>query len=226
MQKESQVCSFLQSLSPIPLLISWHQNQVSFISYLKKGHSLHVRLHRLFLEAPSPVLEALVSFLLKKDKKAQTIVRRMAHFYFSKVKVMPISLNPVGKVYDLQKICSEIKKDFFPSSFNVSIGWSNTSRVKSFRSITFGTYDRHRNQIRIHSLLDDEEVPLYFLRFLIYHEMLHAICPSIIDKRGFCRSHTAEFKQMEKKFPSYEEAKKWSKTSLKFLKAKVMHGRS
>lgn len=225
--KEQAAAHRLQFLCPIPLSVVWHENRRSYLSFLKQPSSIALRLHRLFLEAPTPVLEALIASILKKNKEALIIVRKMAHLYFSQTRAAPSNLLAQGKVYDLKQIYFGVKKDFFPSDFEVSIGWSDTARVKNFRSITFGTYDRHRNQIRIHPLLDDEEVPLYFLQFLIYHEMLHAVCPSVIDKRGFCRSHTDEFRKLEKKFPYYSEAKQWEQSSLNFFKKRMKtHGRS
>lgn len=227
MQKEQVVSTRLQWLCPTQLVISWHENRRSFLSYLKKSGQIHLRLHRLFLEAPSPVLEALISSILTKNSQARKIVRQMAHLYFSQARATPASLTALGKVHNLQEICDEVKREFFSPDFEVLIGWSETSRCKNFRSITFGSYDRQRNQIRIHSCLDDKEVPLYFLRFLIYHEMLHAVCPSIIDERGRCSSHTREFKRLEKQFPQYREAKKWSRMSLQFFKTRIkVHGRT
>lgn len=224
--KEQMVANRLQALCPVPLTIVWHENRRSYLSYLKQRALISLRLHRLFLEAPSPVLEALIASMFKKKSPASILVRQMAHLYFSQTRVASSNLQSQGKVYDLNRIYLEVKKDFFPADFEVQIGWSETARVKKFRSMTFGTYDRHRHQIRIHPLLDDTEVPLYFLQFLVYHEMLHAVCPSIIDKRGFCRSHTAEFRRLEKKFPHYIEAKKWERTSLNFFKTRMKgHGR-
>ncbi len=92
--------------------------------------------------------------------------------------------------------------------------------------MTFGSYDKHRNQIRINPLLDDAAVPLYFVEFIVYHEMLHAVCPAKIDSRGAIRSHTREFRMQEKQFAEYDDAKEWEKTSLKFFKMRKRHGRS
>lgn len=225
--KEEEALLRLQSLSPLPLIVFWHENKRSYLSYIKQKDRLTLRLHRLFLQAPSPVFEALISSILKKNRSDAIVVRKMAHFYFSQARIDPLDLSARGVVYDLQKIYDEIKGDFFSPSFDAAIGWSNRICIKKFRSITFGSYDRHRHQIRIHPLLDDPEVPLYFLQFLVYHEMLHAVCPSIIDERGFCRSHTAEFRKLEKKFPFYSEAKKWGESSLNFFKTRIKsHGRS
>jgi len=226
LSREQKVIDRLQTLCPVSLSVVWHENIRSYLSYVKQKNSICIRLHRLFLEAPTPVLEALVAFIWGKNRQAAITVRKMAHLYFSKTRIEPSDLPALGRVYDLQKIYDQIKKDFFSPTLNVAIGWSSTFRVKKFRSMTFGLYDRHRHQIRIHPLLDDEEVPLYFLQFLIYHEILHIVCPSFIDSRGICRSHTPEFKKLEKKFPYYKEAKEWEKKSLNFFKMrKKVHGR-
>ena len=40
MQKEQAISARLQVLCPAPLVISWHENRRSFLSYLKKGGSI------------------------------------------------------------------------------------------------------------------------------------------------------------------------------------------
>lgn len=211
----------LAALCPIPLHLAWHENRTSYFSCRKERDRMHLRLHRLFAKAPSPVLEAVVGFALKGDRRAGTVIRQMANLYFSQNQVAAVSLEAMGKIYNLHQIRDQIKKKYFPN-LEVAIGWSTRNRVGSFRCITFGSYDRHRNQIRINSLLDDPLVPRYFLEFIVYHEMLHAICPSYIDARGAVRSHTREFRLLESKFAEFESAKEWEKQSLKFFKKRAL----
>lgn len=215
----------LAVLCPYPLELFWHENRTSFFSCRKDRLKIQLRLHRLFAKAPSPVLEAVVGYALKGDRKAGTIVRQMAHLYFSKQRAVPDSLEEKGEIYDLSKIRDKIKKRYFPD-LDVSIGWSKSARAKAFRCITFGSYDKHRNQVRINPLLDDAAVPLYFIEFIVYHEMLHAVCPVRVDVRGAVRSHTPEFRRMEKQFAEYDEAKEWERKSLQFFRGKAMYGRS
>jgi predicted metal-dependent hydrolase len=217
--EEKNAAMKLEKLCPIPLNLAWHENRTSFFSCRRERTKIHLRLHRLFMKAPSPVLEAVVGYALKGDKKAGTIVRQMAHLYFTQKQIEPDALESKGKIFDLDEILSRIKQIYFPD-LKVAIGWSNHSRVGSFKCITFGCYDKHRNQIRINPLLDDADVPLYFLDFLVYHEALHAICPSRIDARGAVHSHTREFRALEKKFSEYRLAKEWEKKSLAFFKSR------
>jgi hypothetical protein len=212
----------LQALSPLPLTLTWHENRSTYLSIRKQRTHLHLRLHRLFLEAPTPVLEALIQMALnRRDRKARGIVRSMAHLYFSQHQIAAAPLSSQGAVYNLQSIYEGIKKRYFPDDLTVSIGWSrkNPPRRK-YRSITFGTYNRHSSQIRINRLLDDARVPLYFVEFIVYHEMLHDVCPVSMDREGRCRMHTREFRAKEKLFEQYEAAKLWEKTSLQFFSKK------
>ncbi len=208
----------LQTLCPIPLQISWHESR-SYLSFLKKNGTLFLRLHRLFLEAPSPVLEAVIRMVLRKnDLEARAIVRKMAHLYFSQKRLPPKKLTAQGTTYDLQMIYEKLKERHFSPDYSSAIGWSKASRQGRFRFITFGSYDQHRDQIRINPLLDSTDVPLYFLEFIVYHEMLHAVCRPKMDPSGRCSVHTAEFRAKERQFPQYKEAKEWEKSSLKIFK--------
>jgi hypothetical protein len=213
----------LAGLCPLPLHLEWHENRSSFFSCRRTRAKIHLRLHRLFSRAPSPVLEALLAYALKGDRNAGAIVRQMAHLYFSRVKIEPDALKAKGKVFDLLEIKDRIQKKYFPK-LEVAIGWSTHARTRAFRCITFGSYDRHRNQVRINPLLDDAEVPEYFLEFIVYHEMLHAVCPAKVDARGAVYSHTREFRVLERKFSEFQAAKEWEKKSLTFLRDR--HGRT
>jgi len=227
----------LAALCPLPLNLAWHENRTSFFSCRKDGRSVHLRLHRLFAKAPTPVLEAVVGYAVKGDRNAGTIVRQMAHLYFSKQCIAPDDLESKGRFYDLLAIRERIQKWYFPdldvyhnrpTTCGIAIGWSTHRRVGAFKCMTFGSYDRHRNQIRINPLLDDAAVPLYFLEFIVYHEILHARLPARIDARGRVHSHTREFRLREKQFLEFAAAKEWEKKSLQFFKAKtkrIRHGR-
>lgn len=218
----------LQALCPIPLTIAWHENKSSYLSIRKEKGRLFLRLHRLFLTAPTPVLEALVMMSLKKNNpEARATVRKMAHLYFSQNHLPAENLNAQGTVYDLSSIYEEIKRLYFSPDYEASIGWGNRGRKGRFRSITFGSYDRSCRQIRIHPLLDDAAVPRYFVEFIVYHEMLHAVCLPKMDASGRYSIHTAEFRQKERLFPHFAAAKEWEKKSLIFFKRrKLSHGRS
>jgi len=220
-----KAAEYLQSFSSVPLTIFWHENKRSYLSFRKERKGVYIRLHRLFEHMPAPVLDALARYILKSDKSAKPVLRRAVHHYFSNRRIASDSLISTGRFYDLKQIYERVKGTFFTPEYDAAIGWGRGSAKSRFRHITFGTYDRHRHQILIHPLLDDPSVPEYFLSFLVYHEMLHAVCQPQIDARGYTRCHTREFRQREKLFPQYDLAKEWEKNSLMFLKRKS-HGRA
>ncbi|MBI5272387.1 MAG: hypothetical protein HY861_00190 [Chlamydiia bacterium] len=212
-----QAAHRLEVLFSVPLQITWHENRVSFISCAKEQGKIRLRLHRLFAKAPSPVLEAICSYALTGNKEARALIRQMAHFHFSTNHSRPDCLESKGRHYDLHEIACQVQTRYTLLLPALSIGWSAQVRVGKLRSITFGTYDAHRNQVRIHPWLDDARVPRYFLEFLVYHEMLHAVCPSYLDARGRVCCHTPEFRRLERQFLEYKAAKEWEKKSLNYL---------
>lgn len=208
----------------MPIELVWHENKTTYLTIRKERKRLHMRVHKLFYNAPTPVLEALLKYAVKRDKRSQAVVKQMANLHFSSTQIEASPLLSEGKVYDLEEILARMKK-LLPVR-NVTIGWSDRKSRGRFYSITFGTYDHHTRQIRINPLLDDRAVPLYFLEYIVYHEMLHAVCPAEISDQGRCTVHTKAFREKEKKFPRFEEAKVWEKQSLMFFKKRQGRGRS
>lgn len=215
----------MQEISPLPVQIEWHQNRTTYLTIRKMKGILHFRLHKLFQNSSAEIGEALIQMALKKDRKARALVRKEAAHYFSKVTLKPKPLPTAGQVYDLKVILKRVIEAYFPEAQEPSIGWVK-GREKRFRSITFGTYDRHQNLIRINQHLDHSDVPPYFVEFIVYHEMLHALIPAKISKEGRCLSHTPEFRRKEREFLQFEEAKKWEKGSLHYFQKKNSSSRS
>jgi len=73
-----------------------------------------------------------------------------------------------------------------------------------------GSYCKHTGTIRINPVLDRRNVPLYFIRFVVYHEMLHS---SMREERknGRRSVHNPEFRKRERLFREYEKAISWEK---------------
>ena len=67
---------------------------------------------------------------------------------------------------------------------------------------------------------DQEWVPLWFLQYVLYHEMLHAFVPEEALPGGRRRVHTDEFYRRERKFRGYHRARRWEADNLaRFLLA-------
>ena len=205
-----------------PVQVRVHDNSSSYLTAERRDGILRLHMHRFFSEAPTPVLEAVLLFARRKDRSALQVIRKMADLYFEANPQVPVKLSSKGLVYDLDEIYERVKAEYFTKDYSASIGWSDKARPKKFRSITFGTYDRQRRQIRIARFLDRVEVPVYFVEFVVYHEMLHALYLPVTDSSGRTKIHTREFKEKEKQFAAFDLAKKWEKT----LSFKGSYGRA
>jgi len=191
-----------------------------------RGKGFRISLHRLFLHAPTPVIEALARFAVRPDRESRAVIRQMAYLFFTSIEppVSDASLaDPKGACVDLQELYDRLNDYYFGGSIEVPIAWFEAPRYRKFRHITFGVFDRTLPLIRINRLLDQSAVPLSFVEFIVYHEMLHAVCPAYLDKRGRLVVHTSEFRRREAEHPSFAFAKEWSRQSLKFFRR--LHGR-
>jgi len=73
--------------------------------------------------------------------------------------------------------------------------------------------------IRINPALDQPFVPPWFLRYVLYHEMLHSVVPDETLSRNRRRVHTEEFNRREREFRHYRRARRWEEENLsRFLR--------
>lgn len=198
----------LISLFPRPVELIWHENTSFYLKVEKRKKNLVVKLHRLFEKAPSPVLEAVVQFVLKKDPKAKKVLKEMVQLSFFEEKPSLISGTAKGRVYDLQEILDRLKAPF--SKVDVSIRWGKKSQIGK-RHITFGSFSLVTRQIRIHPALDQEKIPSYFVEYIVYHELLHALFPPEMRENGRRSVHSKKFQEEEKKFIHFQKAKAFEK---------------
>jgi hypothetical protein len=62
--------------------------------------------------------------------------------------------------------------------------------------------------VRIHRVLDQAAVPEFFVRFVVFHELLHAAIPARRTGRRTVH-HGADFRRIERAYPDFERAKRW-----------------
>ncbi len=193
-------------------------NADSFIR-LENGR-LSVRISDLLAGAPAPVLEALAQILLRKlYRKAipraythryrlylnRRDVRRQAHLV-KQIRGRKSISGPRGENWDLGEIFDRLNRQFFDGLMGrPQLGWSRTAS----RSM-LGHFDPSHNAIVISRIFDKPGTPLLVVEYVMYHEMLHLRYPA--DHRGARRRvHTREFREAERKFPRFKEAKEMLK---------------
>jgi predicted metal-dependent hydrolase len=142
-------------------------------------------------------------------------------FSFSKLKklfqpkILPLS--PQGGHYDLKVIFNELNQAYFDNKLDLRITWFGSARRKAKRHRKLGLYCFRTKVVKIHRLLDQPHFPPYFISYVVYHEMLHSVCPPIKAKKGRYRIHHPHFVKREKEFAQYAEAKLWEKENRKLF---------
>ncbi len=71
--------------------------------------------------------------------------------------------------------------------------------------------------MRIHPVLDREDVPSWYVRYILFHELLHAALPSERQQRERCIHHGGEFRRRERAYADYGKALRWEKENLSRL---------
>jgi hypothetical protein len=110
--------------------------------------------------------------------------------------------DPKGQHFDLLEIFDELNfQYFFGLMARPTLGWSR----QASRTL-LGHYDSSHNTIVLSRILDRAEVPRLAVEYVLYHEMLHMRHP--VEHRGARRCvHTRAFKEEEKRFVQFREAK-------------------
>jgi hypothetical protein len=179
--------------------------------------NLSVDISDLLENAPAPIQEALALILLSKlfrrvpDRSAVTRYRRYLHR--ADIRQMLQSAKqargrktirpPQGEVYDLCKLFEDLNFQYFGGLMaQPQLGWS----LKGSRT-TLGYYDPSHHIIVLTKLLDSPRAPELVVQYVLFHEMLHLKFPAEY-RRGRRCVHTREFKEAEKKFEYFEQAKR------------------
>ena len=217
----------LEKKSNLVVTLKVKDYKSTFISVLRKRSELKVSLHKLFLDAPDNVKDAVVTYCLSRDRIAHGIIKTYANKYFSYAdythRLNIKNLKTKGEFFDLKQIMDNLNFIYFKEALNLNITWFEKPKYRKFRHITFGSFDKNSNLVRINKMLDSENIAFYFINFIVYHEMLHNVCKEIFSEDGKRKVHTKAFKEKEKEFAYYKEAKEFEK---KFLNKGKRYGRT
>lgn len=195
------------------LKVKINDNRSTMLSVRWEPDYTRVSLHRMFLQAPGNVMEALACYLKGEKRILSPAIKKFIEENIKKLDYSRTldrsSLNAKGAVYDLQQISDEINDKYFNGQLRLFITWFTQSKTKNRSKITLGLYQDTLRLVKINRLLDSREVPLYLVKFVVYHEMLHAVCPPQVDDRGTSHIHSREFKRRESQFEYCQQGKKW-----------------
>lgn len=186
---------------------------------IKRGHGvLTFRLHHMFIDAPPVVLRAAAQYAQSQSREASKVVRAYIDANEAAIRKRttprPVAIDVEGRNHNLQEIFDELNAQYFGDGVRARITWGpRTKRKPGRESIKLGSYTVEDELIRIHPVMDAEDVPRFFLAWVVYHEMLHEIhdMPVVDGRRIY---HTPEFREAEAQFDRYAEAVLWERTNI------------
>lgn len=175
-----------------------------------------VSLHRMFLEAPQNVMDELTCYLKREKRQLTPGVKAYIEHNLQKLdyshELDLDKLQTKGKCHDLREIYDRINREYFEGRLQLHITWFGRPLKRNASRITFGLYYDPLKLIKINRILDHVRVPVYLVEYVIYHEMLHYVCPTFVDEKGQKHIHSKAFKKKEKEFAHYAMAQNWIKT--------------
>ncbi len=204
----------LRGAFPGAIVLSITDNRHSIIMHRLQRGTLHVRVHHMFLDAPLPVVDALVRYVTRDDREASAALGDYidANGFRLARRKRNAPLVSKGKHHDLLSLLNEVNERYFGGNINALITWGKRPTTKAARrkTIKLGSYSGVERLIRLHPALDRNWVPRYFVAYIVYHEMLHHVIPG---SRGLGRVnlHPPEFKEREKQFRHFERALEWER---------------
>ena len=215
----------LQDLLGEPVQVIITDNTSSLIAFRRvPGVGARLRLHHMFLQAPSTVIHALAKWVVspRRSTSAGIIVDDYIRAHSAMIRKKPGRLPTLmtrGQCYDLQKLFDEVNAEQFQGKVSAFITWGKRPKRGRRGSIRFGSYTERLRLIRIHPALDSPRVPLYFVRYIVFHEMLHAFLGVSAFSGRNRRVHTREFRRREAQYPDYKKAILWqnNREHLRFL---------
>lgn len=190
-------------------------NRTNMLSIKVFGERLRLRIHRMFLDADEPVIQAVADFI-KNRKSARPVIQAFIRGSSGSLKPPARRMSTIrteGVNHCLATLFDNVNAEYFHGEITAAITWGRRVPRRRTRRVTLGSYCRESDIIKINPMLDRKTVPQYFLEFVIYHEMLHAALGTVVTK-GRRSVHFREFRQREKKFALYEKAVSWEKNNL------------
>lgn len=185
----------------------------------RQGGVIVVTLSRFFSHAPAEVREALAKWM-RSGRRASRAARTLDVWIDQRVRELtherPVAakLEPKGRHHDLQALCAQLIAAEFPEAGLrcwPPVGWGRAKGSRSRRSLRLGSYDPVDRLVRLHPVLDSPDVPDWFVRYVLFHELLHAVLDKPAHDGARRVIHGPEFRRRERAYADYARALEWER---------------
>ena len=187
--------------------------------------SVRLRLHRCFAQAPDTILDDLGAWL-RAGKRARSATARLDAWMEARLAAegpAPIPARgrqPKGAHHDLAALAAQLWLEPYARGFLKplehwpTLGWSRRAAPKGRRRLQLAAYEGARHWIRVNPVLDAEWVPGWFVKCVLFHELLHAVQPEERDRAGRVLTHGPWFRRAEQGYPLFVASKAWEQRHL------------
>jgi predicted metal-dependent hydrolase len=117
-----------------------------------------------------------------------------------------------GRFHDLAEIAARVNREYFGDRLDLVVTWGRARTGRRVRQRQLGSFDRERNLVTISPVLDQEEVPGFFVAYVVFHEMLHSV-----QSPDSGSDHDAEFRAVERMYPDFRRAEAWQRRNMGLL---------
>ena len=201
-----------------------------FLSGRRSPETISLRLHRIFLKAGPEVIREVARFIMngKKGVRFPLLGQFIKENEAELKKPVPGRkdrlLRTLGRFHNLREIYDSLNMEYFEGRLACHITWGKrppsfvSGKSGAVRKRTLGSFSPFCDGtgaglglIRINPVLDRKKVPSYYVRFVVYHEMLHADMGVGKGINGRRRIHPPLFKKRESLFRDFERATAFEK---------------
>ncbi len=207
-RKEKSFRLALQRVLEGPVELFIHDNTHVFLNARFRKKKWFVRLHWIFLKAPSAMPKHLARYILTRDRESSKVIDRYIEKRWDWVRHPLPPIRTKGKYFDLQNIFDRLNRRYLQGKVGAKITWGSSKNRRAYEQMQMGSYSTSRNLITIHPKLDQKFIPRFVVEATVFHEMCHALVP-IQEKNGRKQIHPPAFKKMEERYVHLERAKEW-----------------
>lgn len=217
-----------------PVRVRYVRARTSVVrSQPQRDGSLELRLNAMFADAPALVQRALATWL-RSGRRARHASAELDRWIEARLvrlhREAPrrARLAARGEHHDLAALAAELIEREFAGAFETHGGapgltWGRAAPSRSRHSLRLGSYDYAARVVRVHRVLDAADVPDWFVRYVLFHELLHAALEEC-DHRGRRVLHGPRFKERESRYPDFERARAWESRHVAALIRRARRG--
>lgn len=183
-----------------------------------------VRLHSVFADAPAPIRADLASWI-RVGRRARRACSDLGAWTELALEELPplatraTRIEPAGRTYDLEPWRHELCETHFRGDFDLfrplpPVTWGRRGKSRARGRLHLGSFSPRTGVVRLHSVLDQPKVPDWLVRYVLFHEILHAALPDERDANGRPRHHGPQFQRRERAYVDYERAVAWERANI------------